>query len=296
MKTDDILAVIPTLEWKTNDKGCWLVTSHNPNADGYCAVKLDGKTQLIHKMAWAIRHGYKVMPKGLQAHHICFERSCCNPEHLAGMDQESHITYHNNSRKFSLGEWQKKTARPALSKWFDFDKSGDQLKYPCEAFPLPIGDRCQVGRKKDKLTYYGPTGRQIKAPQDEWETIFEKIPGWTEFTLDKGVVSIISDIEREICMDIKDLELCQKEKQCDLLLIGDDGKHFTMRRWQYGVTTIKSCMGNTHLSCKTEDGKMFYIKVEQVDRSWKGKRAKYKFNEINKAGSPKNAQLISIEE
>jgi hypothetical protein len=47
---------------------------------GYGIVRMDGKCQLAHRVAWTLTKGE--IPKDMLACHHCDNPSCCNPNHL----------------------------------------------------------------------------------------------------------------------------------------------------------------------------------------------------------------------
>ena len=50
------------------------------NTSGYGQIKTLGRTQLAHRVMYALEHG--AIPPGMCIIHWCDERSCCNPDHL----------------------------------------------------------------------------------------------------------------------------------------------------------------------------------------------------------------------
>lgn len=76
------------LDFQVNENGCFIVTSHRPNTDGYCNMWHN------HKMRRAHRHVYEEcfgeIEEGLVVRHKCDTRNCINPEHLElGTHQEN---------------------------------------------------------------------------------------------------------------------------------------------------------------------------------------------------------------
>lgn len=63
---------------------------------GYGRVGIDGKTQYVHKAAYA--HHYGTVPDGLVITHTCGQPSCFNPAHLEAVARAA------VSRKFVLGK------------------------------------------------------------------------------------------------------------------------------------------------------------------------------------------------
>lgn len=47
---------------------------------GYGSLRVDGRTVYAHRYAWEREHG--PVPDTMEVDHMCFERSCCNVDHL----------------------------------------------------------------------------------------------------------------------------------------------------------------------------------------------------------------------
>jgi hypothetical protein len=58
---------------------CWLWTGHR-GSNGYGRIKVSGKVQMAHRMAWEIENGS--IPEGLCVLHRCDNPSCVRPDHL----------------------------------------------------------------------------------------------------------------------------------------------------------------------------------------------------------------------
>lgn len=58
---------------------CWRWLGHI-NDTGYGRVRWHGRGELAHRWVW--RHLVGEVPDGLELDHLCFSRSCVNPDHL----------------------------------------------------------------------------------------------------------------------------------------------------------------------------------------------------------------------
>lgn len=88
------------LVFKTEGSGCIVVTSHDPNKDGYIRI-YSGKgvyprMQFVHRMAWVYKNG--PVPEGHELDHKCRNRACCNPDHLQLLTVSQHKTKTNLER------------------------------------------------------------------------------------------------------------------------------------------------------------------------------------------------------
>ena len=61
------------------DDDCWPWIGAR-SSHGYGMRKVDGRTQMVHKIAYEECVG--PIPDGMQIDHICRNRACCNPAHL----------------------------------------------------------------------------------------------------------------------------------------------------------------------------------------------------------------------
>jgi len=59
---------------------CWLITSHETNANGYISVKRITGQHYAHRLAYSIAYGE--IPKGKRVFHECGNKRCINPDHL----------------------------------------------------------------------------------------------------------------------------------------------------------------------------------------------------------------------
>ena len=59
--------------------GCW-AWRRAKNSKGYGCFAIDGRVQLVHRIAYAALVG--LIPDGLTIDHLCHERTCVRPEHL----------------------------------------------------------------------------------------------------------------------------------------------------------------------------------------------------------------------
>ena len=66
--------------------GCWIWQGETNQ--GYGQINLSGRRRTVHRVAYEV--WIEPIPEGLQVQHLCGNRGCCNPDHLAtGTAQES---------------------------------------------------------------------------------------------------------------------------------------------------------------------------------------------------------------
>lgn len=80
---------------------CWpWGASMNPN--GYGWFRVDGRSQLAHRIAWRIEHGE--VPAGMCILHHCDNPSCVNPDHLFVGTQRDNIRDMDKKRRRGLSK------------------------------------------------------------------------------------------------------------------------------------------------------------------------------------------------
>lgn len=65
---------------KTRWEGDCLIWQGSDNGTGHAQFKVDGKRVYVHRYAWERAHG--PIPDGMVVDHRCFNKLCCNVEHL----------------------------------------------------------------------------------------------------------------------------------------------------------------------------------------------------------------------
>lgn len=77
MKPNNLRSVFERI--KRNHNGCW-IWQGNTLKNGYGMIRVHGKYQLAHRVAWMFMNGE--IPADKQIDHVCTVKNCVNPEHL----------------------------------------------------------------------------------------------------------------------------------------------------------------------------------------------------------------------
>ena len=92
--------------------GCRVWTAGR-TTDGYGALKVDGRSQPAHRVAWCLANG--PIPERLFVDHICGVRACVNVEHLRLATRAENNSYRvsvpRNNTSGYLGVYQKRNGR-----------------------------------------------------------------------------------------------------------------------------------------------------------------------------------------
>ena len=68
------------VDWKVDENGCWICTSHCRTEGGYPRIRYKGKHWLLHRLVYAKLKGE--IPEGYVVRHTCDNRACIHPDHL----------------------------------------------------------------------------------------------------------------------------------------------------------------------------------------------------------------------
>lgn len=81
--------------------GCWICCSHKPYPDGYARIFHSGKSILVHRLSYILRHGN--IPDGAIIRHSCDNRMCINPDHLLCGTQRDNIQDRVDRHRSAIG-------------------------------------------------------------------------------------------------------------------------------------------------------------------------------------------------
>jgi hypothetical protein len=82
-----------------SDTGCWIWTKAM-NSKGYGSVRFMGRVVGAHRLVFELLIG--PVPSGMELHHKCENRLCCNPGHLSILSLSEHRRRH--TRRYPNGE------------------------------------------------------------------------------------------------------------------------------------------------------------------------------------------------
>jgi hypothetical protein len=68
------------IEYQISKRGCWEVTSHALDSNGYPAAFINGKTKRLHRYSYEVHFG--PIPSNLCVCHKCDNKRCINPKHF----------------------------------------------------------------------------------------------------------------------------------------------------------------------------------------------------------------------
>jgi hypothetical protein len=95
--------------------GCWLWQGAKTSKGRGC-VRIDGRTITTHKLFFTLLIG--PVPDGMELHHKCEVKHCCNPEHLVPKTRLEHRRLHPGRRYANAEKTHCKNGHP-----FDADNT-----------------------------------------------------------------------------------------------------------------------------------------------------------------------------
>lgn len=119
---------------------CWLWTGTR-NDSGYGTLSWNGKTRLVHRLAYEASRG--VIPEGRHLDHLCRIRHCFNPEHLEPKTPRGNV----RSSPFTIAS--RNAAKTHCSKGHPFDATNTVI------INAELGWRaCRVCRQQKSRRYH----------------------------------------------------------------------------------------------------------------------------------------------
>ena len=79
---------------------CWEWQGYK-NKAGYGRLWYAGKLKLAHRVFYSLFK--REIQEGLELHHTCENKGCCNPEHLVAATRQEHKDYHKDTPDFPCG-------------------------------------------------------------------------------------------------------------------------------------------------------------------------------------------------
>lgn len=93
-----------TMHFATMEGGCFVCLSHRLNDDGYLRKswgsqrKGEHVLEMFHRFIFRAHHNLEAIPDGFEVDRLCFNRACCNPQHLRLIDVTTHRVETNQTR------------------------------------------------------------------------------------------------------------------------------------------------------------------------------------------------------
>lgn len=84
--------------------GCFVCVTHRFNHDGYLRKAWgsprngDQVLEMFHRFIFRAHNDLEAIPHGHEVDHLCFNRACCNPQHLRLLDKHTHRVETNRRR------------------------------------------------------------------------------------------------------------------------------------------------------------------------------------------------------
>lgn len=90
------------LDFRIDENGCFVLTSHRLNGEGYGYLYSNGKGVRAHRFVYQECFGN--IPHGIVVRHKCDNRGCINPEHLQLGTQSENMRDAVSRRRTAHGE------------------------------------------------------------------------------------------------------------------------------------------------------------------------------------------------
>jgi len=125
--------------------------------DGHGIVRLNGRTQKAHRVAWEMATGQLLLP-GAVVRHLCHNPACCNPAHLTLGTHADNVRDRVAARRSACGE---RNGRAKLS-WLDVDdiRAAHRAGEPIGALARRYGVDHQAIRKAVQGETWRPENRR----------------------------------------------------------------------------------------------------------------------------------------
>lgn len=127
--------------------GCWGHAA-KPNDKGYRKVSISGKIVRLHRFVYEHLRG--AIPEGLEPDHLCRNRGCCNPDHIACVTHQENTLRSQSAAGVNAGKTHCPKGHPYSGENVRVNGSGGRYCLACRR----ERNRACYQKRKDKVREY----------------------------------------------------------------------------------------------------------------------------------------------